>query len=287
MKRFQLYATASVFGLLLSGQIADAQTAVTQNSNNSGNVSGTSGDGITLNPGGAGVTGDGVSLSVSTTGAASTVSVLGIAADFVGPAGGFGNVNQTATNTGSVTTPDPSPGSTISIGSTGGATNALSGSGVSVSIGATGAVSAFGITGIGGGSLSSISVGNITQNSSSSVGAVSNAGTIANTGLSSGAGNSLSVSATGAAASVSATFIETSFSGPSFGNINQTATKFLHGNKYKPSHTHDRYWLGWRRLVSQHECDWCYLICLRQQYLEYRSAGCASLNWKHNSKRHE
>ena len=199
--------------IALANYSSFAQSSITQGANNSGDVTGTAGDNVTLNAPFSDLTGLGLSLSVNTTGASTSVSVLGIAVDFNPPGAGIGNVNQTSENTGTISTPS----GLVDLGSA----NIL-GSGTTISVGTSGSVAAFSLTGINGASaFSSFSVGNINQSSSSDSGDISNTGVLSNIANVTGHGVSLSISASGAVAVVSTTFIGSEFAGLSFGNIVQ------------------------------------------------------------------
>ena len=150
------------------------------------------------------LTGKGASVSVGATGAATSVAVASIGSASVGAVtlgGNGGSITQHSTN-----------GATIS--NTGGttATGAVSGDGASVSTSATGAIASVSLTSIASNSAANI-VGDVTQGSGGNTpAAISNTGTVTNTGTINapgalGLGASIAISATGAAASVSATSI--------------------------------------------------------------------------------
>ena len=202
---------------------AQAQTPVNQSANNSGAITG-SADFISTGA----VSGPGASVTISTTGAAAATSVSGINVDFGDPALGLGNVTQSSTNSGTVITPGREP---LSI-----ATGHLNGMGVSVSVSATGALSALSIGGIGATpnstAFSTVSTGDVVQSTSNS-GAVStgqivnNPNNVTPAGHTTGStiradGVTVSVTSTGAASSVSGSFLGASDGGVDIGNISQS-----------------------------------------------------------------
>lgn len=151
------------------------------------------------------ISGDGSSASVSATGAASAVSLQSINGTATG--GGhlkIGNVTQNTTNLGEV----------VNTGDIVGAVKGVSGNGASASVSATGAQSAAGSSRIGGSDAATeTAVGSGDQNTTNR-GNVTNTGTVLNTasGLSeglSGNGSSVSVNATGASTTISASSINT------------------------------------------------------------------------------
>jgi hypothetical protein len=171
------------------------------------------------------VTGDGASVSVSATGAVSSVGLTGINSN-ANAKQSVGNVNQTS---------ETRNGSDVSNRGTGPTTNvdSLRGDGSSASISATGSASSVSIMQIGAvGTAPNFEVGNITQNTSTGNGDVTNSGLDLGTQANnddtplSGTGASASVSATGAVSGVSATYIE-SIGGSKtvIGNVNQTTSK--------------------------------------------------------------
>lgn len=156
-----------------------------------------------------GVNGDGASFSVSATGAASSVSIVQIDSFGTAPFFEIGDVTQTTTKDGGETGAVTNSGGTNSASLGGGVT----GDGASASVSATGAVSAVSATYIKSDGRSRTDVGDVDQDTFNSA-TVSNTGIMTNGGINtnapgdiSGDGASISISATGAASAVSATFI--------------------------------------------------------------------------------
>ena len=213
MTRTNLLASVAVVALLGTAQGAMAAEDVTQGTTNNADVTNNASS-ITT---GAGHVGVGASLSIGATGAASATSVTGINQNFNGPAGGFGAVGQSSTNTGTII----NTAGSLTVG----AGNA--GDGASASVSSTGALNSISITGIGGAdnqAFAPSNIGVVTQDTNVNSGPVSNAGSISAAGLIlSGYGSSASVGATGAMSSVSVSSINaTTFSASTIGIISQT-----------------------------------------------------------------
>ena len=196
-------------------RFALAGTAVTQTASNDAQI---------INNGyvvtSSGLMGPGASAAVGATGAAAVVSVSAINQGLDGPAGSFGNITQSASNNTNGT--GASVNSRFS-GVDGSGDTAL-GQGSSMSVTASGAVASVGFTGIGSVAFITPNTGNVTQ-SANNMGSVStySSGSIVNGALR-GDGASLSVGASGATASVGATFVgASSVAGGAFGNVTQTS----------------------------------------------------------------
>ena len=170
------------------------------------------------------LSGDGASASISATGAQASVSVAAIDASGFG-ANTIGTIGQTVSNTGFLIW-----NSTVGLGA-GLAVGDLSGDGASASVSATGAVASVSVAAINSPGvltpaptpLGGTAVGNVTQ-------AVTNVGVVDNTvlasdtvtsGAVSGDGARLSVSATGAQASVSLASIDSFTDTNSVGDVTQ------------------------------------------------------------------
>lgn len=136
------------------------------------------------------ILGGGNSVSISATGAATAVSVSGVNDATATAVLGFKASSQTALNYGVVS----NSGNIAVVGSLGGFANSLS-------ISATGALTQASVTNIGGGALGVV-IGGMPQ-VAVNVANVSNQGLIVTGGGVGGLGNSMSIAATGAAASAS------------------------------------------------------------------------------------
>ena len=201
-KKFDLLTSVAVAALVASASSAFAADVV-QNANNTGPVTSNTGGVLVGN-----ISGVAGSATVSATGAAASVGVLGVNANFVSP-GTFGNVSQSAIN---------NAGSNVTIVGTAGNPGApitvngnLSGNGSSASIGATGAASSISVAGINFGGLSTQSFGDIKQTSVNQSG-VTNGGwpgtrnSISVNGIT-GHGAAASITAMGSASSVGASVV--------------------------------------------------------------------------------
>lgn len=222
-RKLELLTSVAV-AALLAGAPGAFGSDISQNANNTGKVTATSG-GVII---GDDINGVAAGASVNATGAAASVGVLGVNTDFVSP-GTFGNINQSAINsTNSDVTilgTSGTPGATMTI------SGAVSGNGSSASIGATGALSSVSVSGIDFTGFSNQSFGDITQisiNSSDVInGGYPGSGNSISVGSVIGHGASASISATGAASSVAAGFVNSS-GNVSFSDVRQTTTHSGH-----------------------------------------------------------
>lgn len=182
----------------------------------------------------ADITGHGASASISATGAASAANYVSIAAAKAVPNSiSIGDVMQRASNSGRIVNSGPTEQASSTSGTSSSITDVfraaglsvgkLSGTGTSVTIGATGAASSVSISKIDDASSTGTTLGNVTQGASNS-GFVLNFGGIF-AGSLIGNGSSVSISSTGAVASVSYSNINSGDGKDGFtaGDIKQTA----------------------------------------------------------------
>ena len=195
---------------------------ITQNTDNTGTITNTA-TSIT-SPAGGFQNGAGTSVSASATGAVSSVSRTAIANAFAG--GAMAAISQTTTNSGAgVSNSAPAISMLENLGT-----------GSSVSDSATGSASSVSLSINGSGNWLGMTFAGVTQKSDNSAASVLNQASTITTGdlgfMTVGAGASVSSSATGAAASIGLTVLESTPVGAAtvtFAAIDQTATNATAG----------------------------------------------------------
>lgn len=180
------------------------------------------------NNGTIGIGGHGATLSISSIGAASSVSISGIGKRQGGSSLDdvtIGEVNQVTVNRGTVTTNHN--GGTGNGSGVISVTNGISGNGASIGVSASGAVSAVGISSVNNSTTNrDITVDDVTQTTASR-GQITNRGGTINVGSISGTGAGVSISATGAASQVAVSSINDAQVGDvNLGQISQTSTNY-------------------------------------------------------------